>query len=93
MSAPAPEQVQAEIEELRRLVDKVRPRSFFGDDNRACIEAQIVVLSQPIRTAEGCEELYEGYVLDCALSARDWMTGDLADDEETPAQSWQCLVQ
>ncbi|MBX3588760.1 MAG: hypothetical protein KF796_19180 [Ramlibacter sp.] len=93
MSAPTPEQVQAEIEELRRLVDKVRPRSFFGDDNRACIQAQIKVLSEPIRTVEGCEELYEGYVLDGALSARDWMAGELSDEEETPALSWQCLVQ
>lgn len=89
-SKPTPEQVQAEIAELKQLVGKVRPFSIFGDDNRASIEAQIDVLSYPFESVE--KYASDDYVKVNAQAALDWMAGNLADDEEPPAQSWQGLL-
>lgn len=100
---PTPDQVAAEIGLLNGLLPRVRPTSVFGDDNRAAIEAQIAVLTERMdlddvydRFGEEAfliEDEFDQYALDSAISAHDWLHGQLAADEETPSKSWEGLAQ
>lgn len=100
---PNPDQVAAEIVQLKGLLPRVRPTSMFGDDNLAAIEAQITVLTERMslddvygRFGEDAfliEDEFDQYVLDSAISAHDWLHALLAEDEETPAKSWEDLAQ
>lgn len=94
---PTPEQVAAEIEQLKALLPRVRPTSMFGDDNSAAIRAQIDVLAAAM-SLHGVTSRFGGddddqYQLCSALSAHDWLHGILAADELSPAKSWEGLVQ
>lgn len=87
---PTPAQVKEEIAKLVDLKDKVPPRTFFGDDNRAAIEAQIAVLKGELN-----EDEIDGEVDHVASSAREalaWLNGE-NDSEEAPSLGWAHLVQ
>lgn len=91
--------VKAEIEVLKALKPKVRKQNAFGDDHHEAIDAQISVLEKrmsidAIYDMWGDEETEEfaQNVLDSALEARDWMSGDLAEDEGKPSDGWSELV-
>ena len=93
------DEISAEVEKLRNLRDKVRPQSVFGDDHRAAIDAQCTVLSERLSIDQVYktwgDELADGYalnVLDAAVEACDWMTGQLAADEGKPSEGWAELV-
>lgn len=82
------DQINAEIAALVALKPKVRKRTAFGDDNHAAIDAQLAVLRERMSSDEVHDAYGDQYTFDAALSAHDWMTGDLASDEDAPAASW-----
>jgi hypothetical protein len=91
---PTDEQINAEIAALSDLQGRVRRYTAFGDDNRAAIIAQIGVL----RNRRTVDDVYRDFHLSdyeqsSALSAADWLSGDLAADELSPADSWRGLEQ
>ena len=83
----------SEADRLRAIKPGVPHHSVFGNDNHAAIDAQICVLQERM-DLDAIHREYgsDDYVLACALSARDWMDGALADDELPPAESWEGLV-
>lgn len=98
---PTPEEIKKEIETLKDYKTRVRPRSGFGDDNVASIEAQIVVMSGNLDD----DEIYKKYdprepeegepeesrnELDNALEARRWMDGE--GEDESPSEGWKPLL-
>jgi len=92
------EQIDTEIETLRKMKPNVRRRSAFGDDHHHAIEAQMSVLREMMSTdniydAYGDESAdeFEQNVLDEAINARDWMMGELAEDN-APSAGWAGLV-
>ena len=97
MNKPTPEQIAAEIARLKAVHARVPTHSYFGDDNRAAIDAQIRVLQEGMSvddvhdafgelTAEGD---FSHNTLDCALTAHDWLHGELTDEELSPAAGWE----
>lgn len=97
---PTDDQVVAEIALLQELKPKVRQRSAFGDDNHAAIGAQIDVLQDRMSMddvydsygEEAAGDEFDQYVLDNALHAHDWLHGESASDEESPAVSWRTAL-
>jgi len=97
---PTPEQVAAEIARLKAVHPRVPTHSFFGDDNRAAIEAQIRVLEERMSLDEvhdtfgemSAEGDFSQNTLDCALTAHDWLQGISADDEAAPASGWEGIA-
>lgn len=87
MSKPTTEEVKAEIEKLKALKDKVRPRTLFGDDNRAAVQAQIDALEDPTGEVDyGTEHEADNY-----NDAKEWLRrGDTGDG--TPSSGWANLV-
>ena len=97
---PTSEQIAAEIALLQAVHPKVPTHSFFGDDNRAAIVAQIRVLQERMSldevhdtfgelTADGD---FSQNTLDCALTAHDWLHVLLAADEAAPAAGWEGIA-
>jgi len=78
------EQITKEIEALKTVRPNVRPRSLFGDDNLAALDAQISVLENDW----GNNDIYDEYdraglseeILSSALYARQWIEGKNDDD-------------
>lgn len=98
ITRPTPEQITAEVERLRSVKPRVARHSFFGDDNHDAIDAQIRVLEEAMshddvhnRFGENSLEFTEN-VLESALMAHDWMTGELASDESSPAAGWEVIA-
>lgn len=87
-------EVLAEIEKLQRIKPHIRQYSFFGDDNKAAIQAEIDVLTERMNLEDvhhrfdPCDQ----YVLESAMSAHDWMTGQLDPDLLDPSDNWTSLV-
>ena len=77
------EQITKEIKALKTVRPNVHPRSMFGDDNLAALDAQITVLENNWNN----NEIYDRFdrtnssehILESALYARQWI-----DDEEDP---------
>lgn len=104
---PTREQIAAEIAALQGMLPKVRPFSFFGEDNRAAIGAQLEVLMRGLSfnqvydrwgedtdAEELDEEAFDQRLLDCALHAAQWLAGErCADEADTPSKSWEGLCQ
>jgi len=97
---PTPEQIALEIARLKEVHPRVPTHSFFGDDNRAAIDAQIRVLEERMsidQVHDAFGELTEEgdfsqNTLDCALTAHDWLTGALSPDEASPAFGWEGIA-
>lgn len=93
------EAIRIEIAALKALKPNVRSHNAFGDDHRDAIDAQISVLENRMTGDkiydtwgdENSEEFAQN-VLDAAIEARDWMTGELAEDEGKPSDAWAELV-
>lgn len=87
--------IAAELALLRALKGRVRRTNAFGDDHHAAIEAQCAVLEKRMSLAsiydtygdEDADDFAEN-VLNDAITARDWMTGELAEDEGKPSDAW-----
>ena len=83
-------EIDAEIAALYDLKDRIPPRTMFGDDNLASIDAQIQVLEADLDE----DEIYdwwedEEHTLDSALAAYRWMN---EGEEEAPSEGWKGLV-
>lgn len=97
---PTIDQIAQEIERLKAVLPKVPEFSFFGDNNRQAIEAQIKVLEDGMSSNDvyGCfgEDAvlfdFSQNTLDCAITALDWMTGDLASDEGPLSAGWEAIA-
>ncbi len=97
---PTPEQIATEVARLKAVQPRVPAYSLFGDDNHAAIDAQIKVLEEAMSEDEIHDAFGEGAVerefsqntLDCALMTHDWMQGQLAEDEGSPAFGWEAIA-
>ena len=83
-------EITKQIKALKAIRPKVRPRSAFGTDNIAQLDAQVDVLENDLDN----NEIYEKYdhsgideeTLMGALDARQWMEGE--SDIENLAEGW-----
>lgn len=74
------EEVKKEIEALKAVRPKIVPRSIFGDDNLAMLDAQVNVLEDDMDD----DDIYDRYdhadvsehVLEGAIDARRWINGE-----------------
>ncbi len=93
---PSASEVKVEIARLKEIKPKVRARSYFGDDNRASIEAQIRVMERSLdddaiyRYYEPPNDEDSRSELDSALHARQWLDGESQDGK--PSDSWESLI-
>lgn len=94
MSDPirARSEIEQEVVRLRMLMPSVRHFSSFNDNNWDAIEAQAKVLEG----AMDRDEIYttwpdedELYVLDSALEAQDWASGE---SDSRPSNGWDELM-
>lgn len=100
MTKPTPEQIATEVARLKAVHSRVPTHSFFGDDNRAAIDAQIRVLQERMSIDDVHDSFgeltedgeYSHNTLDCALTAHDWLHGSLAADEASPAAGWEGIA-
>jgi hypothetical protein len=99
-SPRTPHEIAAEVAALRAMKPYVRQHGMFGNDNHACIDAQVEVLEQRLtedqiwdrynRGPDGDDEDADDdqSLLDCACAARNWMVGV---DSEAPSEGWKVL--
>lgn len=90
------EDVQTEIEMLKTMKPTVRHYGMAGD-NRCAIDAQIAVLRDNLSESQiyqnwpgEDEEDGDQYILDSALEAHRWRTGQ---SNVAPHEDWQSLVE
>lgn len=95
MKKPTDEQVEAEIETLRKMKPTVKQLSLFGDDHHKAIDAQIKTLERGFSE----DDLYDRYdsnkhSLDSAQDAQQWRDGEERDSEGEgpPSDEWKSLV-
>lgn len=80
-------QVKKMVKNLKKLRPSVVPRSMFGDDNLAALDAAVWALEESASE----EDVYSRYsndgceIADSAIGAINWRDGD---DEEPPDQGW-----
>jgi hypothetical protein len=77
-------EIDEQIKKLKAVRPKIVPRSAFGDDNLAKLDAQVAVLEGFMDEDEICDT-YENEVLQSALDAYEWKFGrseinNLAED-------------
>lgn len=85
------EEIQRELEALKALRPRLRPRSAFGDDNLAALDAQIEVLEEDLTH----DDIYDRWpddtadlhVRTAAEEARQWLDGEYELD--TLAEGWE----
>lgn len=84
------DEIDAEIAKLEGLKTRIPQKTLFGDNNRAAIDAEIVVLKEQM----SMNDVYRNYgadmhVCDSALGAFSWMAGEV----DTPtSDDWSALV-
>jgi hypothetical protein len=95
MSRKSHEQINNEINALRTIKPTVRKTNAFHEDNHEAIDAQIAVLEERMSHDDvydtwGDEDTdeFSQHLLDAALRACDWMSGDLAESEGSPSSDW-----
>ena len=85
------EEIKKEIEALKAIRPKVVPRSMFGTDNLAQLDAQIRVLEEKMDIDDVCEAFDHVGVAEETLSAaeyaRDWLE-EKNEDFESLADDW-----
>ncbi len=82
-------QIQTEISTLKGIEPKVRRYTYFGDDNRAAVRAQIAVLENILTEQEIYEQGWSDHEENSAQDALAWMLGD---EPVPPSESWADLV-
>lgn len=94
-----PEVVQTEIGKLIELKPKIRATTFFGDNNRDAIQAQIDVLTDLMDEDDiydmGSDDDDEPgewtqHEIDSALEAHHWL---YEETDEAPSVGWEPLIQ
>lgn len=83
------EEIEKQIELLKAVRPNVLPKSIFGDDNLAALDAQVRVLQKRMDEDSIWDEFQndddENRIVHCALEAYNWMfnegmVDDLAED-------------
>lgn len=88
---PTEKQVKKEIETLKKMLEKVRPRDAFGGDNQEKIQAQIDTLEDEWDEDEIYERFPDEEEMDIrsnALDAYNWMSGN---EKMAPSVGWKPL--
>jgi len=84
------EEIQKEIKALKAIRPKVRPFSYFGDDNLAKLDAQVKVLEEDMDSDDIWNEWpkaeEDALIRLTADDARNWM--DDASDVDSLADEW-----
>ena len=90
---PTPEEIKKELAVLKELKPNIRQFTAFGEDNRAAMEAQIVVLEKNLTE----DQIDKRFTADAdysisseAHAARDWLDG-CYDGEEALSKDWEVL--
>lgn len=91
---PTNDQITEEIQKLTALKNVVQPKTWFGEDNHAGIDVQILVLSTGMTHdqiyarwgQEDSEDCYDEHKLDLALQAAMWVAGE---PSVSPSQDWE----
>lgn len=97
MKAKTKEQIEEQINDLKDIKKKIRPKNVFGDSYLDAIDAQIMVLRSEMKEAEiydRGEDKVSGWkenVVLAALEARDWLDGCYYDHTDL-VESWQILI-
>lgn len=84
MKKKTSKQIESEIKKLESLKTRVPPRTVFGEDNLAAIDASIKVLRENM-TEDDAYSIQDDRLRDNALQAIMWRNGEqelLADDPE-----------
>lgn len=90
----SPAAIASESLELLHLRGKVPRTNAFGDIHHAAIDAQLAVLEKDLSLDDidfAYGEESDGFAENvhvAAIEAHDWMTGELAEDEGKPSDSW-----
>jgi hypothetical protein len=91
-----PKEVADEIKALENVKQRVRPRTYFGDDNLSAIEAQIDVLSEGMDNDEIFDKEDDGewscYQRESAEQALEWLEGADLEDGSTPSKQWESIA-
>lgn len=91
------DEINAEIEALRKLKPTIGVRNLFGDNHHDAIEGQIEVLESRLTEEQVCDKhdhatedeiFYPDNVFTAALQTALWMSGE---SEATPCSHWQGL--
>ena len=90
MTTKTQEEIKKEIEALKTVRPKVKPYSFFGDDNLAQLDAQIEVLEQDL-DSDDISDRYDHAgiseeIVSAAFDARNWRDGE--SDVDSLAADW-----
>jgi hypothetical protein len=78
------EEIGKAIKKLKELETTVIPRSTFGDDNVAAVQAQRKVLEQNLDEDDidaTWPEEDDSYVRDEAMDALRWLDGEISDED------------
>ena len=98
---PTDDQITEEILALINVKQLVKPRTAFGDDNHAAIDAQREVLAERLsmdaiydrfgsdeEDEDAFDDIFDQHALDAALEARAWMSGEREVDAGRPSKGW-----
>jgi len=84
------EEIKNQIEALKAIRPKIVPKSVFGADNLAQIDAQIVVLEENLDISDIYDRYdlsgIEGETIEAAVEADEWRDGN--SDIEDLAEDW-----
>jgi len=93
MMSKTQKEIGKEIEALKAIRPRVKPYTYFGDDNLAALDAQIEVLEQDLDSDDIWDrwpgEESDIHIRGAADSARDWIDGESEYDslvEEQPLE-------
>lgn len=91
MKPPTVKQVKSEIAALKELRDKIPPRTAFGDDNLARIDAEIDVLENDL-SINDVDQKYgdDDAVYESATYALQWIDGEAEDG--SMSDNWRPLA-
>lgn len=93
---PTADEIAEEIRVLQVMAPLIPQRSFFGDDNRRTIDAQIAILAGTrhlsyFEVDETCED-FEDSDLDLYTTAQEALMWRDRGDGEAPSKGWANLV-
>jgi len=79
------EEIKKQIEALKAVRPKIVPKSAFGDDNLARLDAQVAVLEGLMDDDDIWDRWDDEDIISISLDARQWLDGnskieDLAED-------------
>ena len=92
------DEITAEIKKLRDMKPNVRHFTSFGDDNWACIEAQIRTLQTPLDEDaiwdHWSNDETDVYERDGARDALEWRNSETFEgkDASAPSEDWESLL-